>query len=129
MNREMSAHEEIAAAREESALGDWQVADDGVSRTRVRDTYNDGLRDPLASARGNLNAYIDTAPSDFEAYFRDRWAQRYALLSGDELVAYRKLQEIARAAQGAQEVMVRTGGALREAIAGLCAVLAPAVKP
>jgi hypothetical protein len=106
VNREADAQEQIAAAREEPP---WF--------------------DPLIDARGSLDSYIRTAPDDFEGHLRAHWADRYALLSGDELVAYRKLQEIARAAQGAQEVMVRTGGALREAIAGLCAVLAPAVKP
>jgi hypothetical protein len=51
------------------------------------------------------------------------------ILRGPELAAYRQLQAAAQQAQIAQSAMATSGGILREAIQGLCAVIAPGTKP
>lgn len=49
-------------------------------------------------------------------------------LTGPELAAYRALQAAALSAQQAQSGMATAGTQLREAVQGLCAVIAPGTK-
>lgn len=89
----------------------------------------DNFSDSLRRAKANVDAFFDTNPEAFRDHMNARWADRMLILTGAELQAYRALQAAAYTAHAAQQTMATTGATLREAIQGLCAVIAPGEKP
>jgi hypothetical protein len=85
----------------------------------VADVYDQVAR------KANVNGFMDTDPDGFVNHVNGRWADRMLILTGAELQAYRALQAAAHTAHAAQQTMATTGATLREAIQGLCAVIAP----
>lgn len=100
-----------------------------AARTEPYDALYDAHPDPLRSMRANADAFFDTNPDEFREHMNARWADRMLILTGAELQAYRALQAAAYTAHAAQQTMASTGATLREAIQGLCAVIAPGEKP
>jgi hypothetical protein len=100
------AIEQIAAARAEPTDA-ARMADVDAANERWNAARNAALRDsePPAAATDSLT------------------------LTGPELAAYRQLQAAAAAAHADQQRMAVSGASLREAIHGLCAVIAPGQKP
>jgi hypothetical protein len=78
-----------------------------------------------AAGKTNVNVFIYADQDGFVDHVNGRWADRMLILTGAELQAYRALQAAAYTAHAAQQTMAATGATLREAIQGLCAVIAP----
>lgn len=76
------------------------------------------------TAAGRLRAMAEMA----EIASTDDVPEDALTLLGPELAAYRRLQTAARLAHQAQQDMTRTGGELRDAIAGLCAAMQPGMR-